>query len=245
MKSDWFKEWFNTSEYLDVYKHRNENEAEDHIEFILKNVSVKPGAKILDMACGTGRHAIILARNKYDVTAVDLSEKLLSVAKQSAEEEHLSIKFIHSDIRDFNPDEKFDLVLNLFTSFGYFETDEENFSVLEKAYNLLNDGGNFILDYFNTEFLINNLIAYSDETIEDERIIQERKIENNRVVKKINIIKNGIAREFYESVKMYPYNELTKKLRNIGFDIYKTYGDFNNNTFDPLNSTRLIFICKK
>ncbi len=245
MKSDWFKEWFNTSEYLDVYKHRNENEAEDHIKFILNNVSLKSGAKVLDMACGAGRHGIILARKNFNVTAVDLSENLLSVAKQSALEENLSIRFIHSDIRNFNPDEKYDLILNLFTSFGYFETDEENFSVLQKAYNLLTNDGYFVLDYFNTEFLKNHLVGYSDETINDERIIQERKIENDRVVKKITITKNDDSNEFFESVKMYSYDDLTKELRNIGFDIYKTYGDFSNNKFDSISSPRLILICKK
>lgn len=245
MKSDLFKEWFNTKEYLEVYRHRNEDEAETHINFILQNVSLKPGSKVLDMACGAGRHAIILAKRNLIVTAVDLSEKLLSVAKQLAKEEDLSINFIHSDIRNFNPVEKYDLIINLFTSFGYFETDAENFSVLKKAYNLLNENGSFILDYFNTEYLKNNLVAYSDETVGDERIIQERKIENDRVLKKIIIIKNNKSNEFFESVKMYSYETLIKELRNIGFDIYKTYGDFEDVKFDLTHSQRLIFICRK
>ncbi len=76
-----------------------------------------------------------------------LSENLLSIAKQTADDENLSINFIHSDIRNFTSNEKFNLVLNLFTSFGYFETDEENFSVLQKAYDLLDDDGYFVLDY--------------------------------------------------------------------------------------------------
>lgn len=245
MKSDWFKEWFNTSEYLDVYKHRNEAEAEAHIKFILQNVSLKSEAKVLDMACGAGRHAIILARYNYNVTAVDLSERLLSVAKQAADDEGLRINFIHSDIRDFNPDEKYDLILNLFTSFGYFETDIENFSILQKAYNLLNKNGIFILDYFNKEYLKNNLTAYSNEIIDNERIIQERKIENDRVIKKITIIKDGETNEFFESVKMYSKEKLTEKLKEIGFDIYKTFGDFSGNKFDLVTSPRLILICSK
>ena len=126
MKSDWFKDWFNTSEYLNVYKHRNEEDAEFHIQLILDNVPLDPEAEILDMACGAGRHSIILARKKFNVTGVDLSENLLSVAKQTAENENLKINFIQSDIRSFKTQKKFDLVLNLFTSFGYFETDEES-----------------------------------------------------------------------------------------------------------------------
>ncbi len=245
MKSEWFKDWFNTSQYLDVYKHRNEDDAEDHIKLILENVLIKPDAKILDMACGAGRHAIILARKNFDVTAVDLSENLLKVAKQNAKNENLRIRFIHSDIRNFNTDIKFDLVLNLFTSFGYFETDEENFSVLDKAFKLLNKDGFFVLDYFNSEYLKKNLIEYSREKIGDEVIFQKRKIEGSRVIKKITIQKNGGSNEYTESVRMYNYDELTEQLKKIGFDIYKTFGDFFGNKFDLQNSSRLIIICKK
>lgn len=245
MKSEWFKDWFNTSQYLDVYKHRNEDDAEDHIKLILKNILIKPGTKILDMACGAGRHAIILARKNFDVTAVDLSENLLKVAMQNAKNEKLPIHFIHSDIRNFNSDIKFDLVLNLFTSFGYFETDEENYSVFDKAYKLLNKNGFFVLDYFNSDYLKKNLIKSSKEIIGDEEIFQQRKIEGSRVIKKIMIQKNGESKEYTESVRMYNYEELTEQLKKIGFDIYKTFGDFLGNKFDPQNSSRLILICKK
>ena len=245
MKSEWFKDWFNTSEYLDVYRHRDEEDAENLIKLILKNVQVKPGAQVLDMACGTGRHSIILARKNFNVTAFDLSENLLSIGKQSAESEKLSINFIHSDIRDFSSDIKFDLVVNLFTSFGYFETDEENFSVFQKAYNFLDEGGFFVFDYFNSDFIKQNIVENSREKIEGEEIIQQRTIENSRVNKKIVITKNGKISEYQESVKMYSKDELILELNKIGFDIYKTFGDFLGNKFDPLKSPRLIIICNK
>lgn len=245
MTTDWFEEWFNTEEYLNVYKHRNETDAEDHIKLILKTISLKDDAKILDMACGSGRHSIILAREGYDITAVDLSSNLLSVAKENAAKENLNINFIQSDIRAFNTSQKFDLILNLFTSFGYFDTDEENFAVLKKAYDHLKDAGFFVLDYFNTNYLANNLVAYSKEQIGNSEFIQERKIEDQRVKKKISIISNGAKKEFEESVRMYDKNELAKVLINIGFDIYKTFGDFLGNDFNVINSPRVIFICKK
>ncbi len=245
MKSEWFKDWFNTSEYLNVYKHRNEEDAESHISLILNYVQIKPNASILDMACGAGRHSIILARKNFNVTAVDLSENLLSVGKESAKKENLSINFVHSDIRKFNSNLKYDLVLNLFTSFGYFETDEENFSVLQKAYGFLKEGGFFILDYFNSEYIKKNLVEDSTEKIEDGDVIQKRKIENTRVIKKIIITKNNKLSEYEESVKMYTKNELVLELKKIGFEIHKTFGDFLGNNFDSLKSTRLILICKK
>ena len=245
MTSEWFKDWFNTSEYLSVYQHHNESDAEEHIKLILENVRISSRAKILDMACGAGRHAILLARKNYDVTAVDLSENLLAIAKQTADNENLSINFVHSDIRKFNPTDTFDLILNLFTSFGYFETDEENFAVLRKAYNLLIYEGYFVLDFFNSEYLAHNLVEYSTEVVDDEEIHLYRKIKNKRVIKKIVITKNGKLNQFEESVRMFTKGELADAITKIGFDIYKTFGDFLGNEFDNVNSPRLIMICKK
>ncbi|HMN24484.1 MAG: class I SAM-dependent methyltransferase [Ignavibacteriaceae bacterium] len=245
MKSEWFKDWFNTPEYLSVYKDRNEKEAEKHINLILNNVDVFPGFNILDMACGTGRHAILLAKKGTNVTAVDLSENLISIAKQTAKKEKLVIDFIQSDIREFKSVIQFDLVLNLFTSFGYFETDEENFSILQKAYDFLVPDGYFVLDFFNSEFLQKNLVEFSEETLDDSVIHQYRKIKDKRIIKKIAITKSGDTNEFEESVRMFTKDELVNELTKIGFDIYKTYGDFLGNEFEQFVSPRLILICKK
>lgn len=245
MKSEWFKDWFNTDEYLKVYQHRNEADAERHIDLILRNVSLSKNSKILDMACGAGRHAVILARKGFDVTGVDLSEKLISIAKKISIKENLNINFILSDIRSFNSDVKFDLVLNLFTSFGYFVSDEENFSVLKKAYDLLNEKGFFILDFFNSEFLVKNLVEYSRDKINSSEIIQERKILSNRVVKKITILNSDKSNHYEESVRSYNHSELSDLLTKIGFDIYKTFGDFDGSEFNNSTSPRVIFVCQK
>jgi len=245
MKSEWFKDWFNTEEYLSVYQHRNESDAEEHIKLILENVNIPSEPKILDMACGAGRHAIILARKNFDVTAVDLSENLLSIAKKNTYDENLKLNFVHSDIRKFKSDDKFNLVLNLFTSFGYFESDEENFSVLQKAYDLLIDDGFFVLDFFNSYFLEQNLVESSEEILGEVKIHQFRKIKGNRVTKKIVITKNGNLSQFEESVRMFTKADLLNAIQNIGFDIYKTFGDFLGNKFEKFTSPRLIMICKK
>ena len=245
MKSEWFKDWFNTQEYLNVYQHRNESDAEVHIKLVLENVQISSKSNILDMACGAGRHAIILARKGFNVTAVDLSENLLSIAKKTADGENLSINFIHSDIRKFDTIDKFNLILNLFTSFGYFETDKENYAVLQKAYDLLEDEGYFVLDFFNLRFMQQNLIEFSEENFGSAEIHQYRKIKDNRVTKKIVITKDGNLSTYEESVRMFTKDELVSTITKIGFDIYKTFGDFLGNEFDDLKSPRLILFCKK
>lgn len=245
MKSEWFKDWFNTSEYLNVYKHRNEDEAEQHIKLILDNVETFAGYRVLDMACGAGRHSILLAKKGLIVTAVDLSKNLLDIAKKTADEENLKIEFVNSDIRDFDTILDFDLVINLFTSFGYFENDEDNYAVLQKAYDLTLPGGYFVLDFFNSEYLKNNLIGFSEEKINESVIHQHREIRDKRVNKKIVITKNGDLKSFQESVRMFTKDELESELIKIGFDIYKTFGDFLGNKFDLFTSPRLIMICRK
>lgn len=245
MKSEWFKDWFNTPEYLSVYRHRNESDAEQHIHLITDNILLHPNSKILDMACGAGRHAVILARKGYDVTGVDLSENLLSIAKQISLNENLPANFIHSDIREFNPDIKYDLILNLFTSFGYFETDSENISILQKAYHLLKDKGSFVLDVFNSHYLKKNLVEFSEEKINNAEIHQYREIKDKRVIKKIVVTKNGKLNNYFESVRMYSKEELEIILNKIGFDIYKTFGDFLGNKYEYFNSPRLILFCRK
>lgn len=245
MIKDWYTDWFNTDEYLEVYKHRNEQEADRHIKFILSQVKLNPGASILDFACGAGRHSLLLAKKGFHVTGVDLSERLLHEAKKNARAENLKLNFIKSDLRDFNTDEKFDLVLNLFTSFGYFENDEENFCVFEKAHKFLKSNGYFVFDYFNKNYIEKNLIEYSEEKTGSFFIVQKRKINNNRVEKEIIIRENGRFKTFVESVKLYDSDFLVGKLTEYGFEIKGLFGDFSANNFNKNDSPRFIAICRK
>ncbi len=245
MTSEWFKDWFETEEYLNVYRHRNESDAEDLINLIINNISLPKSSEVLDMACGTGRHSILLAKKGYKVSAVDLSKNMLSVASGKAEKENLKINFIQSDLRNFTHSGRFNLIVNLFTSFGYFESDKENFQILRTAYEHLKNDGYFVIDFFNKYFVEKNLIEESLNKFDNTEIIQKRKIDGLRVVKEISIKKNGHLKNFYESVRMYNRDELIDELTKIGFAIEKTFGDFFGNKFDQLSSQRLIIIAKK
>jgi len=243
--NEWFNDWFNSPEYLEVYKHRNEKDAENHIKFILSNIKLERESKILDMACGAGRHSILLAKQGFDVTGIDLSENLLSEAIKIASEEKLNIKFIKSDIREFNTKDRFNLILNLFTSFGYFNKDEDNFYVLQKAFQFLEQSGVFILDFFNKNYLLRNLVPLTEEIQKDKKIIQKRFIRKGRVEKIIEIFTIEDKKEFSESVKLYSNQELVNMLLEIGFEIVRLFGDFDGSIFDIDNSPRFIAICKK
>ena len=242
---NWYEEWFNTKEYLEVYKNRDDVEAENLAELILSNIIIEAGAKVIDMTAGAGRHAINFARRGFNVTAVDLSKNLLKVAKQNASVYNFNLDFIHSDIRNFQTNDKFDLVLNLFTSIGYFDTDEENFELFRKAYNFLKPGGYFVLDYFNRKYLEKNLIPSSVETINGTVINQNRSIQGDRVIKEIVIGKNGNTKKYFESVRMFSFNELQTELENTGFKIISTFGDLDGKPFVLESSPRVIIIASK
>lgn len=243
--AEWFESWFESEEYLKVYKHRDEREALQLVESIISITNIKNKSKILDLACGAGRHSIEFAKKGFLLTAIDLSENLLNNAKVNAQNAEVDIDFIRADIRDFYIDDKFDLVLNLFTSFGYFESDEENFKVFKSAYNHLNENGFFIFDYFNKKYLEENLIPNSSLRIEDGEIIQKRRIEKGRVIKDIIIKKNGNEKYFKESVKIYSLDEIKSKLELTKFNIKDIYGSFDRSKFDESLSNRIIIIAQK
>ena len=146
----WFKKWFSSRFYLDLYQHRDEEDARWIINLLQRNISVNSGARALDIACGSGRHSIELARRGFNVTGFDLSEYLISEAEKNlknSEERGLKVKFLIKDMRNFNFKNSFDIAVNIFTSFGYFDNDKENAGVFRNVSDSLKKNGYFIFDF--------------------------------------------------------------------------------------------------
>jgi len=242
---EWFEHWFNSKEYLNVYKHRDDKDAEELVNLVLNSISLSKDSQLLDLAAGSGRHAILFAKRGFNVTAVDLSENLLSLAEENAISGGASVNFIHSDIRHFNPKLKYDLIVNLFTSIGYFEKDEENYFILKKVFDLLVDNGFFVLDYFNKNYIVKNLVEKTVEETDDSTITQNRFIEGKRIVKEITIDKKGKVKKYYESVRLFSSDELINMIQKLGFRNLVTFGDFSGNPFELESSPRIIIIVNK
>jgi len=243
--AEWFEEWFNTEEYLNVYRHRNEDDAKNLFDLITRNIPIDEGSKVLDLACGAGRHSILFAKNGFDVTGIDISENLLNVAKNTAQELGLSINFIKSDLRKLCLSESFHLIINLFTSFGYFENDEENGEVIKLASRHLNDNGYFVIDFFNFAYLNKNLIPVSYDKTKDSIIKQERVFEGNRIIKRISITSKANEKHYYESIRTYCKDELLSLIMKNQLKIQNMFGDYLGGKFDEANSPRIIIISKK
>lgn len=236
---DWYKDWFG-NEYLTVYAHRNQTEARQLIDLIHDNVDLHPDALILDLCCGQGRHALILAKMGYQVVGADLSRTLLESAKFKVAYGE-NARFVQADMRRLPLKRSFDLLLNLFTSFGYFESDEENLAVFYQFHKVLKKDGRFVFDYLNPRHVYDNLVSLQKEKIGNLRIEQKRYIDGNRVEKKISMYREDRVSVFYESVKMYRPEEIYEMMKKAGLTIQNVLGDYQGVPFAQ-DSPRLIII---
>lgn len=243
--SAWFETWFEAPEYLELYKHRNNSDAAKLVKVIQNSLAGKNIQSVLDMACGAGRHSILFAKDGYTVTGVDLSENLLKSAAQNAAEANVQLTLYKSDLRALNLNRKFDLVLNVFTSFGYFEADEENFGLFKTAANHLREGGFFAFDYFNPVYLRENLVPMSINEFGPFKVEQQRKIDGNRVQKNIIITRNNHTEEYMESVSLYDIEILRTQILKNGFVIDRIYGDYSGSEFSETDSKRIVIIAQK
>ncbi|MCL6099426.1 MAG: class I SAM-dependent methyltransferase [Bacteroidetes bacterium] len=245
MEKEWFRNWFNSDQYLEVYQHRDYQDATKLLDLIFRNVSLKKNSLILDAACGAGRHLIDLTAKGYNPFGFDLSISLLKKGKTDAEEKSIRLNLFRADLRHVALRQKFDLVLNLFTSFGYFHTDSENFSFAQTAFGFLNEGGIYVFDYLNEKYLLKNLIPESKREIEGKAIIERRKIAEGRVEKEIIINNHNSENRFVESVQLYSKKKIVDEFEKIGFKLTSDFGDYDGAGFDEENSKRLILFFKK
>ncbi len=242
----WYRDWFKDENYSTVYEHRDEIEAEQIIELIESVTGNDRSRRVLDLACGSGRHAISFAKRGYSrVTGVDLSPTLLREAESDSKAFGLSIEFLERDMRDV-PNEPFDLVLNLFTSFGYFGEDSENEEVIRNVAGALSESGYFIIDFFNSNFVRSHLVSHDERHLPDGgRLEQTRWIENGRVEKRLLIRQGEEAREYVESVRLYDLAHFETMLQNAGLKLTNLFGSYTGAPFDENTSRRLIMFARK
>lgn len=246
--STWFKEWFADKFYLELYQHRDEEDARWIINLLQRSIPVSTKSKVLDIACGSGRHSLELARRGFDVTGFDLSGFLINEAKinlKNSKEKSLRVKFMIKDMRNFNFNNSFDIAVNFFTSFGYFEDDSSNMKVLKNTSDSLKKGGYFVFDFLNRKQLEKNLVPESMEKYGKVTVRQKRVIKNGFVRKDIYIKEGKKERHFEEVLKLYSYTEFRKMFALNKLRIVRTFGDYFGNSYSESKSKRLIIIAQK
>lgn len=239
---DWYKNWFDSRYYHILYKERDNYEAKIFIDNLIKYLKIPTKSKIIDIACGKGRHSIYLEQKKMTVTGIDLSNKSINHAKKF---ESNNLHFFIHDMRKKFKEEKYDVAVNLFTSFGYFKTNEEHqASINSMALNLKKEGL-LIIDFMNVNKTIKNLVKNEKKQIDGILFHITRSLKEKQIQKGINFKHNDKNYNFSEKVMAFTLSDLSNFIVNSKLEIINIFGDYNLNPFCEDNSDRLILICKK
>ncbi len=238
--SEWFGSWFDSPYYHKLYNNRDFNEAEKFISKLIEYLEPHNSATFLDLACGRGRHSVHLNKLGLFVSGADYSANSIKEAKAF---ENDDLKFYEHDMRTPFTN-KYNYILNLFTSFGYFNTEKEHIDTLKHIYNGLHQNGIFVLDYLNSVFVVDNLVK--KETIQRDHLNFHitRKVEDNKIKKTISF-KDQKEYIFEESVMAFNYSSLIRLNADIGFKLMDCFGDYNLSSYKESTSQRLILIFKK
>jgi len=240
-KTEWFSNWFDSPYYHILYNNRDEEEASIFLSNLLNYLKPVKGSFMLDLACGSGRHTNFLAKQDYNVLGLDISLNSIITAKQKQQK---NTRFFTADMRHKIDFIKFDYVFNLFTSFGYFEKDEENYQVIDAVKNCLNSEGVYVIDFFNSTKVIKNLIKNEIKTIDNIIFNIERSIKNNFVVKNISFTDKLQIYNFVEKVRLFNQKDFETMLTKAGFQITSIFGNYELEVYDQQNSDRLIIMAK-
>lgn len=244
MKSseNWFHDWFNTSYYHLLYAHRSDEEAQNFIEKIITKHHWPVHSYVLDLACGKGRHSNYLASKNMKVLGIDLSEKNIEFATENA---HPNAKFQVGDMREIPFENTFDIVVNLFTSFGYFDDPTDNTKVLQQIFTSLKPGGYFLFDYLNPPYVLKKLHTTTSLYCGEIHIQTKKRIANDWVLKDIKVKDGNQEYEYQEQVNLISADWLQTEMEKIGFKIIQHYGNYSLQNFNAEQSPRSIFLAQK
>tara|TARA_R110000850_G_scaffold277086_1_gene422557 strand:+ start:300808 stop:301542 length:735 start_codon:yes stop_codon:yes gene_type:complete len=238
---NWFASWFDTPYYHILYHDRDHKEAASFMKRLTTFLGLKENDTILDLACGKGRHAITLNELGFDVTGIDLSPASILYAKDF-ENEKLHFE-VHDMCRPFH--KSFDAVFNLFTSFGYFAKEEDNFRTIAAIKANLKEEGIGVIDFMNVDFVIENLQEHEVKTVDKIEFQIHRYIKDGFIYKDISFKDVNDEFNFTERVKILRLEDFETYLKKAGLQCIHCFGNYRLEHFDPQTSDRLILIFKK
>jgi SAM-dependent methyltransferase len=242
-KKEWFASWFDSEWYHLLYRNRNDQEAEAFLMRLLEHLSLPKKTPVLDLACGKGRHCRTLYAAGYQVTGLDLSENSIQQAISDSPDE---IQFGVHDMRQPFGENEYDAVFNLFTSFGYFDTPDDNLLVLKNIHSALKENGILVLDFLNPVFVEKTLIPEATDDSNNVHFSIHRYIQDGFVFKEISVNDYNTEKsgKFTERVQLFNKEELTTMLVNTGFAVEQVFGTYSLDEFTN-DAPRTILIARK
>jgi 2-polyprenyl-3-methyl-5-hydroxy-6-metoxy-1,4-benzoquinol methylase len=244
MQHPWFKDWFNSPYYHQLYFNRDEQEAAAFIDRLMEHLKPPCNATMLDVACGKGRHSIQLAGKGFDVTGIDLSEDSIQEALKS-ENEHLH--FYRHDMRLPFWINYFDYAFNFFTSFGYFKTRREHDNAIRTIAQAIKNDGHFVMDYLNVHYAEDHTVHQSEKEIDGVNFIITKWYDETHFYKKIVVEDEALGEplQYTEKVAKFSLGDFTEMFAYQGLQIQEVFGDYSFANYDVKRSPRLIMLAKK
>lgn len=244
-KKGWFSDWFNSSYYHALYQHRDDSEALQFIHNLLAYLKPKPHATMLDIACGKGRHSKALFDAGFDVVGIDLSPASIGAASVMQTN---GLSFSCHDMRETFRQNYFDYAFNFFTSFGYFNTDQEHQLAIHAMSNNLKEGGTLVLDYLNIG-AVDPALDIATETQIDGFNFQIKKWQDHLFLYKEIKVQDAFSHEalgvFEEKVRKYSLEDFRAFMQKAGLNIVATFGNYQLDSYAPESAERLIIVAQK
>jgi SAM-dependent methyltransferase len=246
--SPWYATYFGET-YFDIYGPMLlEERTAREVEGIVRLLDVPQGSRILDLACGHGRHAILLAQRGYQVTGLDLSEFFLDRARAEAQARGVMIRWVHSDMREIPFVDEFDAIINIFTAFGYFESDTEDQQVLHQVHKALRPGGHFLLDLMHRDAMVRGFQPFDVSRRDNGLVVTEERhfdqLAGRTTVRVTLFYPDGRRTELGHVVRSYTLTELAGMLSRSPLEVQATYGGLDGSPL-TLDSRRLVVVAQK
>lgn len=240
---NWFETWFDTPYYHLMYQHRDEEEARVFIATMVMYLELRAGQRVLDLACGKGRHSRELQHHNLEVVGIDLSKNSIEEAKIYESDD--MVFDIHDMRKPFTKFGKFDAVFNIFTSFGYFDSRDEDVKSIKNVARAMNPGGQFVQDYINAASVIPLLPQTGSKEVDSIRFSWEKRYENGYIIKDILVVDNEKEHRYQERVKVYSLEELKDIHREAGLKVVAEFGAYELDPYNADSSPRIILISEK
>ncbi len=244
----WYEDLYNRQVYLDLYAADDTRIAPREAEAVVRLLGLRPGQSVLDVCCGYGRHALELARRGFRVTGIDLAPRQIEEARRRAQAAGVDVRFVLGDVREMDFQAEFDACLNLFTSFGFFETEAENQAMLNRIAGATSPGGSFLLETWNREKVIREFVEREvEEMVGGVRLVKEWQFDalagrfnwQNTVT-----FPDGRQERWNHSIRAYTLVELKSMLEVAGFRLEQVFGDWGGTAYG-LYSEQMIVVARR
>ncbi|MBF6569616.1 MAG: class I SAM-dependent methyltransferase [Candidatus Binataceae bacterium] len=248
-RSTWYVDFFR-NDYLNVYGHLFTAErAAKEAAFVVRTLGLQAGARMLDLCCGQGRHCVALARHGLHVTGLDLNPAYLELARRAAAEARVAIECVAADMRQIPFENAFDAAVNMYSSFGYLESEADDARVLASLARALKPGGQVMLDMLNREWAVANYIQNDWHAAPDGTLYVERRdldLASSRMRVRFTIVEaqGGRHESVGHDIRLYTLTETTRLLERAGLGVTEVFGGFDGEAYS-IETRRMIVAARK